>query len=443
MTDNSDNSPFSRIRILWPDHLGLARGKYLPASLAEHGTGFCVTTFALAYDRDLIPAPGAAMLEGLKDIHGTIANDTLRPSWEDDRIGVAVADLSLNDEPYEVSARAALQRALDAWKAERYTVQVGIELEGYLLEQHDSAWRRASNPRSMVYGTGPLGEPTGFFEEVLWAAEASGFVVESANVEFDESQFEFTLRYGDAMQVADDAFLFRTMVRELAIRRGQDFTFLGKPFPEASGSGVHVNLSVVDADGRPAFADESDPDGLSTLLRQSVAGLIEHHQALTALLAPTVNAYRRLQPGTLAGCWANWGIDHRNVTNRLPATSNPDAMRIEHRLADGAVNIHLGVAALLQAALLGVKAGHELGPEYTGDGFEEGGKGVARSASSLSEALDHLEHDADFTAALGQLLTDNFIANKRHEAERFAASGSTIDGDELTDFERSHYLPYH
>ncbi len=145
----------------------------------------------------------------------------------------------------------------------------------------------------------------------------------------------------------------------------------------------------------------------------------------------------------LAGCWAIWGIDHRNVTSRIPATSNPSAMRIEHRLGDGAVNIHLGIAATLQAALLGVEGGYALGPAYTDDGFEDGGEGVTRSATSLSEALDHLEADTDFCTALGQLIVDNFMANKRHEAERFAASGAAIDGDELSDFELGQYLPYH
>ncbi len=434
---------YERIRMLWPDHLGLARGKYVPADLAHHGSGFCVTTFALSYDRDLIPAPGTAFFEGLKDVHGSVDPSSLRPSWEDDKTGVAVADLALTGEPYEVSARAALQRALDAWADLGYRVKVGIELEGYLLEPTDNDdWKRFSNPRSMVYGTGPLGDPTGFFDDVLWTARDCGFLVESANVEFDESQFEFTLRYDDAMRAADDTFLFRTMVRELAIRRGLDFTFLGKPFPAVSGSGIHVNFSLLDADGNPAFANEDSQHGMSDLAYKSVAGLVTHHQALTALCAPTVNAYRRLQPGSLAGCWANWGIDHRNVTNRIPE-SGGSSMRIEHRLGDGAMNVHLGVAAVLQAALLGVEHDYAVPAEYTGDGFEDGGDGVDRSATSLSEALDHLEADTAFVQAVGSLLIANFVANKRHEAERFAASGESIDSDQLTTFELAHYLPYH
>ena len=81
-------SSYRRVRMLWPDHLGLARGKYLPTRRAEAGSGFCVTTFGLTYDRDIIPAPGAHMLDGLRDVHGTVDPDSLHPSWDDDRTAV-------------------------------------------------------------------------------------------------------------------------------------------------------------------------------------------------------------------------------------------------------------------------------------------------------------------------------------------------------------------
>jgi len=434
---------FDRIRMLWPDHLGLARGKYVPSSLAPNGSAFCVTTFAMAYDRDLIPAPGSHMLDGLKDVHGTIDESTLRPSWEDDRTGVAVADLTLAHKPYAVSARNALARAIDDWAELGYSVKAGIELEGYLLEPDGhGGWQRFANPRSMVYGTGTLGDPSGFHDEAIWTAERCGFLIESTNIEFDESQFEFTLRYDEALRAADDAFVLRTMVRELAIRRGLDFTFLGKPFPDVSGSGLHINISLFDADGRPALADDADEYGMSDLARRCIAGLVAHHRALTPLLAPTVNAYRRLQPGNLAGCWANWGVDHRNVTIRIPAEGG-SAMRIEHRMADGSTNMHLGVAAVLQAARLGVVDELPCPLAYTGDGFEDGGESVDRCATSLDGGLDDLEAAEALAGAVGELLVANFVANKRHEAERFAASGGSIDSEELSAFEISHYLPYH
>lgn len=435
---------FARVRMLWPDHMGLARGKYVPGRLAHKGSGFCVTSFAGSYDRDLIDAPGGYLLGGLRDMHGLPEPETLRGSWEDDRTGVAVAGLHIDDAPCQTSSRVALQRSIGKWETLGYTVKVGIELEGYLLQPSQdevSGWERYKNPRSMVYGTGALGDPSGFVDEVMAVSDSCGFRLESVNVEFDESQFEFTLEHDDAVQAVDEAFLFRVMARELAIRKGLDFTFLGKPFPEVSGSGVHINFSLLNQDGTSAFADDDDPNGITALGKNCVAGLISHHQALTALLAPTVNAYRRLQPGSLAGCWANWGVDHRNVANRLPAERGP-GMRIENRIGDGSMNLHLGVTAVLEAARLGVVDGLEIPAKYEGDGFEDGGD-ADRSATSLAEALDHLETDAKLGAAVGDEIIANFVANKRHEAERFAATGESIDGDELSSFERSMYLPYH
>ena len=133
----------------------------------------------MAYARDLIPAPGAYLLEGLKDVHGSIELDSLRPSWESADVGVAIADLSLDHAPYAASPRTALQRALDDWNELGYSVKLGIELEGYLLQPDgDGGWEKFNNPRSMVYGTGLLGDPSGFHTDVLEAAEASGFLVE-------------------------------------------------------------------------------------------------------------------------------------------------------------------------------------------------------------------------------------------------------------------------
>ena len=314
-------SDYDRIRVLWPDHLGLARGKYLPARLAHHGTGHCVTTFALGYDRSMIPAPGAYLLEGLRDVHASFDPNDVKPSWEDDRTGVVVAHLELEGEPYACSARDALQEAVAGWEALGATPKVGIELEAYVLEPDgEGGWKRWDTPRSFVYGTGRSADPTGLIDQIMWTALDCGFKVESINAEFDSAQFELTLEYDDALKAADDAFLFRVLARELALEQGLDLTFLGKPFPGVAGSGVHVNFSMVDAAGRNLFADDGAADGLSAMAHHAVAGLCAHHQAMTALCAPTVNAYRRLQPAELNGYWANWGHEHRCVANRIPGS---------------------------------------------------------------------------------------------------------------------------
>lgn len=438
-----DLSNYDRVRVMFPGHLGLARGKYLPTHLAAKGTGHCATMYGLGYDRSMIPAPGSYLLEGLIDVHATMDPATLRRGWEDETTAVAVADVAMHGEPFPYSSRHVLQQAVAAWADLGYRVQVGIELEAYLLEPDgDGGWKRFENPRAMVYGTGISSDPTGIIDDIMRMAATCGFKIESINAEFDESQYELTLEYGDALQVADDIFLFRVMARELALAKGLDLTFLGKPFAEISGTGVHFNVSFLDADGNNALVDASAEDGLSALAHQSIAGLCEHHQALTAIAAPTVNAYRRLQPAQLSGYWANWGHDHRCVANRVPPVRGAGT-RIENRIADGAVNIHTGMAAILTAARLGVINKLECPPAETGDGFEEVNTEVC-AASNLSEALDQLEADSAFTEALSQPLVDNFVANKRSEWDRYIEAEKTFDGKQPpTAWELNEYMRYH
>ena len=432
-----------RVRALFPDHLGLPRGKYLPQHLAAKGTGHCATLWGLGYDRSMVPAPGSFLLEGLIDVHATMDPTTLRPSWEDDRTAIAVADVALHGEPSPYSARQVLKNAIAAWEAHGLRPQVGVELEAYLLEPDgDGGWKAYDNPRALVYGTGPSNDPDGVIDDIMQAATDVGFAIESINAEFDESQYELTLEYGDALGVADDIFLFRVMAREIALAHGLDLTFLGKPFPEISGSGVHVNVSFVDADGNNALLDESSDTGLSALAHQAIGGLCAHHTALVPLLAPTVNAYRRLQPAQLSGYWANWGNDHRCVANRVPTDRGP-ATRIENRIADGACNIHLAIAAVLTAARLGYENQMDCPPAETGDGFEEVNTDVC-AAPNLKAALEALAADEAFGGALGREVVDNFIAVKEAEWERYVEAEGDFDGEQPPSaWELNEYLPYH
>lgn len=434
---------YDRIRVLWPDHLGLPRGKYLPAHLAENGTAHCATTFALGYDRSMIPAPGAFLLEGLRDVTSTYDPEQVHPGWEDDRTGVAVGHLTLDGEPYRYAPRFALQQAIAAWGDLGYRVNVGLEHEAYVLEpDEEGGWRRWQTPRSFVYGTGRLADPVGVIDDITRTAEASGFRVESVNAEFDESQFELTLQYDEALRAVDDAFLFRVLAREIALKHGLDLTFLGKPFDVVAGNGLHVNFSLADAEGNNVFADPSTEDGLSALAKSCLAGLVAHHQAMTALCAPTVNAYRRLQPGELSGYWANWGYDHRCAANRIPEARGA-ATRIENRIGDGSANLYLATAAVLQAARLGVVDSEPCPEPLTGDGFEEGGTDVSCGAN-LAEALTHLKADGAFSAALGTEVVENFLANKEAEWDRYVEAAGPYDvASGVTEWELNEYLMYH
>lgn len=425
-------SDYQRIRALFPDHLGLPRGKYLPAAVAAAGTRHCLSLFALNFDRTMVPAPGAKMLEGLPDCDLSFDLADVRPSWEEGT-GVVVGDLSFRGAPLAIAPRHVLRRAIADWKALGYGVNVGIELEAYVLQPDGKGgWTEWDTPTAYVYGTGPAVDPAGLMDDIMQAAAACGLPIESINSEYDTPQFELTLVYDDALKAVDDVFLFKVMARELAQRKGLRLTFLGKPFADRGGSGFHVNLSLVDAAGANAFHDPAASDGLSRLAKQSIAGLLGHFEASAGICAPTVNAYKRLKPAQLAGYWANWGYDHRGASIRVPHERGT-ATRLEHRMPDGAANPYLATACVLQAARLGVANG--LVPQPAEDQDCLTSQSATRHVpANLSLALDALEADTALVEALGPEFVAQFVAVKRGEWEKFSAA--------VTDWELKTYLPF-
>jgi glutamine synthetase len=424
---------FDRLRLLWPDHLGLARGKYLTPEKADSGTAHCITLFTLGYDRVMIPHEGGLYYQGLPDCDATFDPDSIRPGWQE-RTSVVVPDITRGGHPVPLSPRNLLKDVVGRWADHGLTPMVGIELEAYLFEPDgNGGWRPISTPGAYVYGTGPAVDPSGTIDEIMATAVRAGIPMESVNSEYDNGQFELTLRYDDALTAADDAFLFKVMAREVAASRGMLLTFMGKPINDRGGSGLHVNLSFNDESGRNVLADEDSDDGLSEISRSLIAGMLQHHVGMTALLAPTVNAYKRLQPGSLCGYWANWGYDHRGVSVRVPPARG-SGTRLEHRVADGATNPHQAIAAVLTSALLGYEKGYEPPAVETLDCLENASTEIVTPAS-LSDALDALEADTDFVEAFGPAYVDGFVTVKRAEWNRYQRW--------TTDWEMTQYLPFH
>ncbi len=434
---------YDRLRVLFPDHLGLARGKYLPWRIADHGTAFCIGTYILDYVRNMHDISVGVDAIGLPDLDATYSLGDVRPCWEPGT-GVVVADLEFRGAPYLVSARHALKTAIADWKALGFTPFVGIELEAYVFEPDGKGgWQPEDSSSAFVYGTGVMADPSGLIAEIMRRADASGLNVETINAEYDYPQWELTLEFDEALAAVDKVFLFKELARETAFEYGKRLTFLGKPIPGKSGSGLHVNFSFKTSDGSNALVEESATDGLSKLARHCIAGLIEHHEGLAALCAPTVTAYKRLQPAMLSGVYANWGYDHRCATVRVPAQRG-NATRIEHRMPDGAANPYIATAAVLQAARIGFVA--ELSPpeHETGDGLESINT-ERRVAHHLSDALDDLEADSVLVNAVGVDLVANFVGIKRQEWASFAASEPDWDAGlgTFTDWEREWYFPFH
>ena len=410
-----------RLRVLFCDHLNIVRGKYVPWRNKDGGARFCRGTFGVGYDKDLLPAPGSTVLEGLPDMEAVYEAAAARPGWEPNT-RVVMCDLRDNrGAPLPQCGRGALKRAIAAWQALGYEPMVGIELEAYAFQiEPDGILKPYDTPSSHVYATGPFADPRGF-TDALWAqAAACGLPIDSLNTEYDSPQYELTLTFDHALKAVDDIVLFRLMAREVAFKHGLLLTFLPKPLPAQGGSGVHVNFSLRHRTGaqagRNAFSGGHEPAALNELTRSCIAGLLHHHTAIAGLAAPCVNSYERLKPATLSGFWQNWGIDHRNVTVRASAEDGA-AARLEHRMGDGAANPYTLVATVLQAARLGLQHAYPLPPMETGDGLT-GQDATVGVPGTLGAALDALEADTALAQAVGAELVANHVFMKRDEIKK-------------------------
>jgi glutamine synthetase len=423
---------FDRLRLLWPDHLGLARGKYLTPEKADSGTAHCIGLFTLGFDREMIPHDGGLFWEGLPDCDAKFDEESIRLGWQEGT-AVVVPEITRGGKAVPLAPRNVLRDSISKWQEKGLTPMVGIELEAYLFEPDGAGgWRPISTPGAYVYGTGAAVDPSGTIDEIMRTAASAGFRLESVNSEYDNGQFELTLRFDDALTAADDAFLFKVMAREVAASRGMLLTFMGKPINDRGGSGFHINLSFEDEHGNNVMGDDAAEDRLSETARAVIGGLLHHHVGMTALLAPTVNAYKRLRPGALCGYWANWGYDHRGVTVRVPPARG-QGTRLEHRVGDGAVTPHQAVGAVLTASMLGYEKGYDPPPVETLDCIERASTDIVTPAS-LKDALDALEADTDFVEAFGSAYVDGFVTVKRAEWDRYQKW--------TTDWETAEYLPF-
>ena len=419
----------TRTRAMFCDLLNLPRGKYVPVDVAASGSiGFARGAFAVSFDRDLITVPGCGVYDGLPDMELRL-DDTRRASWQG-ATEIALGDLYVDDQPFGLCPRGALKRAVADWEALGFAPMVGLETEAFIFQRdEDGVWRPYDTPGAFVYGTGPENDPRGIMDEIWETSVKAGIPLESMNGEYDNGQFELTMRFDHALKACDDTFLMKTMAREVAMKKGLLLTFMPKPVPDRGGSGLHVNFSFAGPDGQNAIAPDG---GLSDLARHAMAGLIHHHQSLAGLLATTVNSYDRLAAGSLAGYWANWAEDHRFVTTRC-STKNAKSARLEHRMADCATNPYQAVAAVLQASRLGYEGKLPLQPAEDLDGLENV-REKRHIPSGLDKSLDALDRDVVLRKAVGEAYCDALLFLKRDEFKRLL--GKSVD--DVRDF----YLPF-
>ena len=429
---------------MWSDLNGLSHGRYVPARrLQEHGH-HAVTTLCMNTKRDILPVTGYGADVGFADLATVPQVGTLRTGWEVDT-DVVMADLEFNHEPLAIGPRYALQRAVDAWRALGYEPMLGFEMEFYVLQADDEApggFGPLNIPSHRVYGVGTGGDNTGLMFDFFDAAEEMDLDLEGLVAEFHPGQMELNMKYGPAMDAADRAFICKEMTRELATRRGYCVTYMGRPNALLVGSGLHINFSLVPVGGGTnAFDDASGEHGLSSLARQCIGGLIAHHEGLAVMSAPTINSYKRLIPGIIAGYWANWGLDNRSSTFRVPHERGA-ATRIENRMPCGSASPYLAAAVMLNAALLGVVDGLDCGAPQSGDG-DEAPNTDRHTPHNLSDAIAAFESDSVLCEAMGADLTRAYLTIRKDELARWEATGNEFSADNITDWELKEYLPFY
>jgi glutamine synthetase len=417
----------STVRVTYPDLHGAQRGKDVPLGeldrARQHGLAFCWAVMGT----DLAHTPVVGGERGYPDMLARPDLSTLvEIPWEPD-VAACLADLERQGEPEPTDMRGLVRRAEGALADLGLTAKIGPELEFFVLEPDgEGGWRRHVDNLRMVYTVGPQADPGGVLKGLLDGCAALGIGAIAANHEYMNSQYEINLSECGPLAASDNAFRLKAAVKDYSAQRGLLATFMGKPFNDQGGSGTHVHLSL-QRDGVNCFDDSSGDQGLSPELHRFTAGVLEHAGALMAFLNPTVNAYRRILPDSLAPTHANWGLDNRTTFVRIPPDRG-SGCRIELRVGDGAANPYLVTAAVIFAGIDGMRRELEPPGLLEGDTYtlpeEEQGDPLPMS---LADALDALEADAPLRDAIGAEIIDTFVTMKRFELDRYRQHVSEWD----------------
>ena len=324
--------------------------------------------------------------------------------------------------PFAGDPRHALAQVLDRYAKRGWQVMAATELEFYLVDDSGSSLLPAINPinkrrlnASDTLSLQQLDDFDAFFSNLYQSCDALGIAAQAATSECGVGQFEISISHCDAMRMADDTWLFKTLARGLARKYGMAATFMAKPFMHDAGNGLHIHFSVLDEDGRNIFDDGSNSG--SELLRHAIAGCLSSMQASTLVFAPYENSYLRLISGAHAPTSVCWAYENRTAAIRIPA-GNPNARRIEHRVAGGDINPYLMMSLILGAAMVGIED-EMIPPEpISGNAYDQT---FDQLAPDLATAISSFENDPIIARILPGPLIENFSLTKRQEATAFGS----------------------
>jgi len=411
------------VECIFPDVSGYPRGKLMPAAAFAQGKELriaqaipmqCVTG-EYSYD--------AIFPDADPDVRLVPDWATLKPvPWARSPRYLAVHDcVELTGELCPFAPRSVLKVVLERYRALGLTPVVAPEIEFYLTAANTDPNQVLAAPvgrggRAEVgqsaFSLNMLNELAPFWDEFHAAIDTLGIGADTWIHEVGLTQYEINLMHGDALAVADQAFLFKYAAKEVALKHGLNAVFMAKPIAGEAGSSMHLHQSIVDATGANVF---SQADGSpSERFFHYLGGLQQHTTDLMLVYAPFINSYRRYVAGSQAPINLHWGHDNRTTGLRVPA-SGPDARRVENRIAGADANPYLAIAATLAAGLAGMEDRLTPTEPITGNGYDH----AHDLPRSFLMAHEQMARSASAPRLLGADLVRAYLAVKALEHDSY------------------------
>ncbi|HDS1680136.1 TPA: glutamine synthetase [Pseudomonas putida] len=356
-----------------------------------------------------------------------------RLPWSEEGLALAICDANeLDGRPSGLSTRGQLKAVIARYAALGLAPVVATELEFFVFAPNTDPRQPFLPPvgkdgrRELGHSAFSVSSNNGlrpFFQEVYQCMAALGLPRDTFMHEMGVSQFEINLLHGDPLLLADQTFLFKHLLKEVALKHGLSVVCMAKPLAHTPGSSMHIHQSLVEiASGRNVFSDEQGQP--TDAFYHFIGGQQACMADFTALFAPNVNAYQRLCHPYASPNNACWSEDNRAAGLRIPASA-PVARRVENRLPGADANPYLAIAASLAAGLHGIEQRLQPTPAIQGE-FE-----VPEHLSlpcTLHAALERLKRSALARELFGSEFIDGYIASKTLELTDFL--------NEITPWER-------
>lgn len=343
---------------------------------------------------------------------------------QQNKVARLICDVYRPDQtPFEGDPRYILKKVLKEAEDMGYSFNVGPECEFFLF-QTDSDGKPTVRPSDQGgyfdLGANDMGENVR--RDICLTLEDMGFEIEASHHEVAFGQHEIDFKYDEALKTADKIETFKLVVKTIAKHHGLHATFMPKPIFGINGSGMHVNMSLC-KDGKNAFADPADPEGLSKAAYHYMAGVLAHIRGITAITNPLVNSYKRLVPGYEAPVYIAWSAKNRSPLIRIPGARGAGT-RIELRCPDPSCNPYLALAVILRAGLDGIK--NNLNPpapvnanifHMTDD--ERKAAGIESLPGGLKRAIEAMQADGLVRDTLGEHIYGKYVAAKNLEWDAY------------------------